>query len=135
MSRLYLLIWVVLALCGTGLAYADTGAQSGSALSTKAVVAQVTSTPLVADSTTSAEEQKPDIKEAISKAYMNCLIEVDRSMAELMRHANAKAVRAESKSQRAFCENRKKECKETPDSAGCSTFLEEFNNIDPLLAE
>lgn len=71
-------------------------------------------------------EQKVDVSQDISRAYMNCLIEVDRTMAELSVKANTKAVRAEAESQKAFCANRKKDCKEAPTSAGCRVFLEEF---------
>lgn len=66
----------------------------------------------------------------ISRAYMNCLIEVDKTMAVLAGHANLKAVRAESQSQRAFCENRKRDCLGHQNSSECRTFIAEFRQSE-----
>lgn len=71
--------------------------------------------------------------EELSKVYMNCLIEVDRTLATLARHAKGRAVQSEAESQRAFCANRKRDCQENPQSAECRTFVEEF--IDSGLPE
>jgi hypothetical protein len=62
--------------------------------------------------------------EAVRKAYMNCLLEVDRIGQELI--TNQKAREEESRMQLKFCENRKKECSLNRDSAECRTFVEEF---------
>jgi hypothetical protein len=62
----------------------------------------------------------------LSRAYMNCLIEVDKTMAALSGNADLKAVRIEAQSQRAFCDNRKRDCQAKRDSAECRTFISEF---------
>ncbi len=62
--------------------------------------------------------------ESVRKAYMNCLLEVDRLDQELI--ANQKARDEESRTQLKFCENRKKECSLNKDGAECRTFVEEF---------
>lgn len=62
--------------------------------------------------------------EAVRKAYMNCLLEVDRIGQELI--TNQRAREEESRTQLKFCENRKKECALNRNSAGCRTFVEEF---------
>jgi len=59
---------------------------------------------------------------------MNCLNEVDRTLAGLEQYAKHKAVKAEGDSQRAFCANRKRDCQEKPHSAECRTFVEEFRD-------
>jgi hypothetical protein len=64
--------------------------------------------------------------EEISKAYMNCLIEVDKTMSNLAEVTNLKAVRVEVESQRTFCANRKRDCIINPESAECGIFVEEF---------
>jgi hypothetical protein len=66
----------------------------------------------------------------ISRAYMNCLIEVDKTMSVLAGHANLKAVHAEADSQRAFCENRKRDCRVKLDSPECRTFISEFEHSE-----
>ncbi len=66
----------------------------------------------------------------LSRAFMNCLIEVDKTMSVLASNSNNKAVRAETKSQRAFCENRKRDCLAQIDSPECRTFISEFERSD-----
>ena len=58
------------------------------------------------------------------KAYMNCLLEVDKTGESLI--GKGKAREAESKSQLQFCDNRKKDCGTNPNSPECHTFVEEF---------
>jgi hypothetical protein len=64
--------------------------------------------------------------EEISKAYMNCLMDVDLMVADLVANDKAKARSSETKAQLAFCENRKKDCKSAPKSPECRVFIEEF---------
>jgi hypothetical protein len=71
-------------------------------------------------------------KDEISKAYMNCLIDVDNTLALLAKKAEAKVVQYESVSQRGFCENRRKDCNRDSLSADCQTFMEEFVNAKVL---
>lgn len=83
-----------------------------------------------APQTTPQQATKQDSKkitsEDISKAYMNCLIEVDKTMSNLAGVTNLKAVRVEVESQRTFCANRKRDCIVNPESAECGIFVEEF---------
>jgi hypothetical protein len=68
----------------------------------------------------------------ISKAYMNCLIDVDSTIAELAKKAEAKVVQYEMESQRGFCEKRKRGCNKDSTAADCQTFMEEFVNVKVL---
>lgn len=63
----------------------------------------------------------------IGRAYMNCLIEVDNTLAELALKAKQKALKSEAESQRAFCANRKRDCLVRSTSPECRTFIEEFS--------
>jgi hypothetical protein len=78
------------------------------------------------------QQPKPSIptEADLSRAYMNCQIEVDRSISALVGHTNVKAVRVESQSQRAFCENRKRDCLARRDSSECRTFIAEFERSE-----
>jgi hypothetical protein len=77
----------------------------------------------------------------ISKAYMNCLMDVDVMVGELAADKKQRASLAETETQLAFCENRKRECKMSPGSADCKVFIEEFvmdhagNNKGPAKKE
>ncbi len=71
-------------------------------------------------------------KDEINKAYMNCLIDADNTLASLGKKVEAKVVQYESVSQRGFCENRKKDCNRDSLSADCQTFMEEFVNANVL---
>lgn len=62
--------------------------------------------------------------EMARKAYMNCLLEVDKTGESLI--GKGKAREAESKSQLQFCDNRKKDCSANLNSPECRTFIEEF---------
>ncbi|MFN4895336.1 MAG: hypothetical protein ACK5GN_05995 [Pseudomonadota bacterium] len=68
--------------------------------------------------------------EDVSRAYMNCLIEADKTLAGLAGQVEVKALRAESESQRAFCNNRKRDCVTDARSAECRTFVEEFRTAE-----
>lgn len=82
-------------------------------------------------SITEPQSKSADSSQAeLSRAYMNCLIEVDKTMSVLAGNSNIKAVRAESQSQRAFCENRKRDCLSKIDSAECRTFISEFQRTE-----
>ncbi len=63
--------------------------------------------------------------EMVRKAYMNCLLEIDRT--EESMELNRKARRVEVETQRQFCDNRKKECTLKKDGLDCRTFVEEFS--------
>jgi hypothetical protein len=79
-----------------------------------------------------AAEREPvkPTEEQISKAYMNCLIEVDKTLSVLAGNTNLKAVRSEAESQRAFCVNRKRDCVTGPTSSECQTFIDEFKHTE-----
>jgi hypothetical protein len=62
----------------------------------------------------------------ISKAYMNCLMDVDLMAGDLVANDKHRARLSETKTQLAFCENRKQECKMRPGSPDCKVFIEEF---------
>lgn len=62
--------------------------------------------------------------ELVRKAFMNCLLEVDRTEDSIS--SSAKARKAEAETQRLFCENRKRECGVKKDGIDCRTFVEEF---------
>jgi hypothetical protein len=62
--------------------------------------------------------------EMVRKAYMNCLLEIDRTEDSL--ELSHKARRAEVETQRLFCDNRKKDCTAKKDGLDCRTFVEEF---------
>jgi hypothetical protein len=62
--------------------------------------------------------------ELVRKAFMNCLLEVDRTEDSIS--GSAKARKAEAETQRIFCENRKRECGVKKDGIDCRTFVEEF---------
>jgi len=62
--------------------------------------------------------------EMIRKAYMNCLLESDRT--EDTASLASKARRLEVETQRRFCDNRKRDCTAKRDGADCRTFVEEF---------
>jgi hypothetical protein len=62
----------------------------------------------------------------ISKAYMNCLMDVDLMVGDLVANDKHRARLSETKTQLAFCENRKQECKMRPGSPDCKVFIEEF---------
>jgi hypothetical protein len=62
--------------------------------------------------------------EMVRKAYMNCLLEVDKTEDSVF--SSRKARRAEADTQRLFCDNRKKECTAKRDGVDCRTFVEEF---------
>jgi hypothetical protein len=64
--------------------------------------------------------------EQISKAYMNCLMDVDMMVADMVEGNKNKARRAEREAQLSFCLNRKNDCKNKPNSPGCRVFIEEF---------
>jgi hypothetical protein len=65
-------------------------------------------------------------KDEIDRAYMNCQMEVDRNTGELVGKADRRALLAEVKSQRVFCDNRKHDCVVGPQSPECLTFVDEF---------
>jgi len=69
-------------------------------------------------------------QDEISKVYMNCLNDVDKTISVLAGRAKIRAVQSEAESQRAFCANRKRDCKERPNSPECRTFVEEFRNTE-----
>ncbi len=62
--------------------------------------------------------------EMVRKAYMNCLLESDRT--EDTTSLASKARRLEVETQRRFCDNRKRDCTSKKDGADCRTFVEEF---------
>jgi hypothetical protein len=64
--------------------------------------------------------------EEISKAYMNCLMDLDLMVADLVANDKQQARSSEAKAQLAFCENRKRDCKSAPKSPECRVFIEEF---------
>ncbi len=67
----------------------------------------------------------PDVtEEGVRKAYMNCLLEVDKVQEE--DSFSRKAREEESRSRLKFCDNRKKDCSLQRQSADCRTFVEEF---------
>lgn len=68
--------------------------------------------------------------EAVRKAYMNCLFEVDKTQESLLGHATAR--KAETATQLSFCENRKKDCLAKKDGLECRTFVEEFSETAAL---
>jgi hypothetical protein len=98
-------------------------------LPTTACVADDRTAPVAKVATATSNDASVSAASAqeLSKVYMNCLIEVDRTLSVLARHAKHKAVESEAESQRAFCANRKRDCQERPQSAECRTFVEEFS--------
>lgn len=76
--------------------------------------------------------KKSYTNEDISKAFMNCLIDVDNTLAVLAKKAEAKVVQSESVSQRGFCENRRKDCNKDSRSPDCQIFMEEFLKVKVL---
>jgi hypothetical protein len=69
-------------------------------------------------------------KDEIDRAYMNCQMEVDRNTGELVGKVDRRALVAEVKSQRAFCDNRKHDCARNSQSPECRTFVDEFKVSD-----
>jgi hypothetical protein len=88
-------------------------------LSASPLAAQVAATPT--PQFTPVVEVSPEM---VRKAYMNCLLEVDKTGESLIGHGKARE--AESKSQLRFCDNRKKDCGVNRNAPECRTFVEEF---------
>jgi hypothetical protein len=90
----------------------------------------------IASSSARTSSQEPQEKSAsatqadLSRAYMNCLIEVDKTMSALAGQAKLKALQIESESQRAFCDNRRRDCLSQLDSPECRTFISEFQRTE-----
>ena len=110
----------------------DTRAKKGTSLhlllTVTLLVAQLLCSDLLrAQETTPTSQPATDTAvspEMARKAYMNCLLEVDKTGESLI--GKGKAREAESKSQLQFCDNRKKDCGANPNSPECRTFVEEF---------
>ncbi len=68
----------------------------------------------------------PGVSQAmIDKAYMNCLLEVDR-IADSFSKAKSKIGDHEAKSQQLICNNRKRDCAQSPESLDCRNFIDEY---------
>lgn len=91
--------------------------------------------PLPSPATGKNAEDRTVTPDELSKVYMNCLIEVDRTLAGLAKHAKSKAVQSEAQSQRAFCMNRKRDCQDRPQTVECRTFVEEFINAGTIVGD
>ena len=98
-------------------AFADqsTSSSQPQALATETAVAASTVAAIATESVFTA---------AVSRAYMNCLRDVDENSAELI--ANPKARDSEERYMRKFCDGRRESCIAHSDDAQCKLFLEDY---------
>ena len=95
-------------------AHADTSSHPQVAPTETAVAAQ----------TVAATATESAFMAAVSRAYMNCLRDVDENSAELI--ANPKARESEERHMRKFCDGRRESCIANGNDAQCKLFLEDY---------
>lgn len=93
---------------------------------------QLLAHPAVADSAaapsvtpTSAGEKEAQANR-ISRAFMNCLMQIDQNSEQFSK--NPKVIESEQKSAKFFCEQRKADCRQKIDSDDCEAFLEDYDS-------
>lgn len=99
---------------------------SACALDTKvsATATEKAQETVAARETVGAEATVDAFRSRVSKAYMNCLFEVDDVVEGLSNNPQARD--AEEKAHRVFCQNRKESCLRLGDDADCRVFIEDF---------
>jgi glycerate-2-kinase len=81
---------------------------------------------VIATSPAVEAQATPGVSQAmIDKAYMNCLLEVDR-ITDSFSKAKSKIGDYEAKSQQLICNNRKRDCAQSLDSLDCRNFIDEY---------
>ena len=106
---------IVVALGASSVAFAEDVGLQGTLIPAETAAAAAT---VAATATESA------FRAAVSRAYMNCLRDVDESAAELIR--NPKAKDSEERSMRKFCETRRESCIANGNDSQCQLFTEDY---------